>query len=130
MAKLFGRDVRVGRLGDFELEKFKASDLRQASAMFGADGAITPVGGVILLTKATAGAYTLAAPTQAQEGMMVTILSVTAAAHTVTQTSPGFNSAGAGGDVATYGAAIGNAMIIYARSGVWYTISLKGVTLA
>jgi len=100
-----------------------------------ADGAITATSGTVLITKASAAALTLAAPTAGaisaggDDGKILRIVSVTAAAHTVTNTSPGFNAAGSGGDVATYGAAKGNAMEIQAYQGVWYATNLTGVTL-
>jgi hypothetical protein len=50
------------------------------------DGAITIKTHVAKLTKATAGAYTLAAPTAAQEGTRLSILNQTSAAHVITAT--------------------------------------------
>jgi hypothetical protein len=96
-----------------------------------ADGAIGVKSGVVAITKGSAAALTLAAPTDVtDDGARLTIISETAFAHTVTQTTPGFNNAGAAGDVATYGAAAGNAMVLIARGGKWWTEQLKGVTLA
>jgi hypothetical protein len=48
------------------------------------DGAITHIDGTHALTKASAGAYTLAAPTADKEGMRLFIVSRTAFAHVVT----------------------------------------------
>lgn len=95
-----------------------------------ADGAISAKQGVVVITKATAAALTLAAPTATtDDGKVLRIVSSTAAAHTVTQTTPGFNGGTTGSDVATYGAAIGNAMEIVAYNGVWLVSNLTGVTL-
>lgn len=96
-----------------------------------ADGAITIKDGVVMITKGTAAALTLAAPTaSADDGKRLAIISTTAAAHTVTQTTPGFNGGTTGSDVATFTAAIGNGMVIVAYNGTWYTESLRNVALA
>lgn len=96
-----------------------------------ADGAITIREGVAMITKGTAAAVTLAAPTAgADDGKRLAIMSTTAAAHTVTNTSPGFNNGSTASDVGTFGAAIGNGMEVIAYGGVWYTLSLRNVTLA
>jgi hypothetical protein len=98
-----------------------------------ADGAIAvPTGNqAIVLTKATAAAMTLVAPTAGtHDGVTLNIVSTTAVAHTVTQTTPGFNNGGAASDVATFGAAIGNCMEIIAYNGVWLVLALRNVTLA
>jgi hypothetical protein len=103
----------------------------EASAVASADGAITLKAGVVVITKASAAALTLAAPTATTDDFKVLhIVSTTAAAHTVTQTTPGFNNAGTSGDVATFGAAIGNAFTVMAYQGVWYTVNTRNVTLA
>lgn len=96
-----------------------------------ADGAITIKEGVVAITKGSAAALTLAAPTAGVDDYKkLSIVSATAFAHTVTNTSPGFNGAGAAGDVGTFGAAAGNAIEVIAYQGTWYTTNLKGVTLA
>ncbi len=84
----------------------------------------------VLLNKAGVAAMTLAAPSAAQEGVTLTIIAGTAQANTVTQTTPGFNGAGTSGDVATFGGAIGDNMVVRAAKGVWYTVSLRNVTVA
>lgn len=95
------------------------------------DGAISLKEGVVVITKGSAAALTLAAPLAGVDDYKrLTILSATAFAHTVTQTTPGFNNLGATGDVGTYGAAAGNCLVAWAYQGVWYTEQLKGVTLA
>lgn len=96
-----------------------------------ADGAITAKTGVVLITKGSAAALTLAAPTAVtDDGKELEIVSTTAFAHTVTNAAPGFNNAGAAGDVATYGAAAGNSMNVVAYNGIWFAKNLQGVTLA
>ncbi len=104
------------------------------SLSFGVDGAITgPAGAntvpvsdtVIYLTKASAGAYTIALPGQGQTNRL-TFISTTAAAHVVTMTgNPG------GSDVATFTAVIGASLTIKADPvGAWDIIATGLVTVA
>ena len=92
-----------------------------------ADGAITIKSGIVVITKGTAAALTLAAPTAGtaenggDDGKILYIDSTTAAAHTVT-VSGGLRGAGAGADVGTFGAAIGNGVALYAYNGNWYVV--------
>lgn len=96
-----------------------------------ADGAITAKTGQVFITKGSAAALTLAAPTAVtDDGKELEIVSTTAFAHTVTNAAPGFNNGGVASDVATFGAAAGNSMNIVAYNGVWYAKNLQGVTLA
>ena len=103
-----------------------------ASQVIAADGAITITSGTVIITKASAAAITLAAPTATTDDFKkLTIESTTAAAHTVTNTSPGFNNGSTASDVATFGAAIGNSFELIAYQGVWYVLGTpKAVTLA
>lgn len=94
------------------------------------NGAIALLNGNVYLTKAGVAAMTLAAPTAGiDDGKTLTIIAATANAHTVTQTTPGFNSASTSGDVATFGGAIGDNMVIRAYNGAWHVITLRNVTL-
>lgn len=94
------------------------------------DGAITNKNGVVVLNKAGVIAATLANPTATTDDYkMMTILSLTAQAHTVTVTG-GFGNGGTGKDVATFAGAIGDCMTIMAYQGYWYVIGTNGVTLA
>lgn len=86
---------------------------------------------VVLARAGAADAATLAAPTAgSDDGKQLVVVAGTAQAHTVTQTTPGFNGAGAGGDVATFGGAIGDCMTLVAYNGNWLVKSLRNVTLA
>lgn len=86
------------------------------------DGAIAVKMGVVLITKATAAALTLAAPTATtDDGKILVIDSATAAAHTVT-VATGLRGAGAGADVGTFGGAIGDGISLYAYNGAWYPV--------
>lgn len=104
---------------------------------FGADGAITgPAGSgtvpvsntIIYLTKATAGAYTLAAPAIDQQNTL-TFVSTTAAAHTITVTA-GFYGNTTSSDVATFPATKNGTLTVKAQNGLWAPISTasSGVT--
>jgi hypothetical protein len=72
---------------------------------------------------------TLAAPAADQDGLMVTILSGSANAHTVTYTA-WFYGDTTSSDVATFAAKVGPSMTIVARGGTWGVQSLANVTLA
>ena len=94
------------------------------------DGAITIKNGAVLLTKGSAAAITIAAPTSGvDDGAEVTITTSTAFAHVVTQGTVGFNAKGASG-TATWAAAKGNGITIVAIAGNWYVKSNIGVTIA
>ncbi len=95
-----------------------------------ADGAITIQTGTVVITKGTACALTLGTPTTAQNGTIIRIISATAAAHTVTATTIGFNAADAAGDVGTFAAAIGNNLTVVAYGGEWLVLGNTGVTIA
>ena len=118
----------------------KKADLPNGQVLAAADGAID-IGlnnfpDTVLITKGTAATLTIAAPTAGvpakggHDGMRVTVLSTTAAAHTLTNSSPGFNGAGSGSDVGTFGAAIGNWITLEAYNGAWYVVGSLNVTLA
>ncbi len=92
------------------------------------DGAITIADGVVFVTKAAGAAITIADPPAGMDGAILTIISTTAAAHTVTYTA-GFAASETSGDVATFGGAAGDNMTIVACDGVWYATNLTNVTL-
>lgn len=95
-----------------------------------AAGAITLVPGVHQINGAAAIAMTLAAPgPQTPEGTILVIEAGTAAAHTVTYAA-GFAATGAASDVATFGGAIGDSMVIQNIGGAWRILSLSNVVVA
>lgn len=99
--------------------------------LIAADGAITNKSGFVFVTKGSAAAITIADPVSGtDDGKRLSIISTTAYAHTVTRSTTGFNNAGASGDVATFGGAVGDNMVIVAYAGKWYTESTRNVTLA
>jgi hypothetical protein len=101
-----------------------------------ADGAITVKGGVVFITKGSAAALTLAAPTAGDpgaggdDGKELIIVSTTAFAHTVTVATAGFNDLGAAGDVCTFTAAKGNGIRLIAYGGDWWVVGNINGTLA
>lgn len=98
---------------------------------YAVDGAITVANGVAKLTKAGVGAYTLAAPTAAQEGFQLQIVNQTANAHVVTAT--GLLDDGVTGgskNTATFGAFVGATLSLVAINLKWAVVSKNVVTIA
>lgn len=95
-----------------------------------ANGAVAIQNSTVIITKGTACALTLGTPSTAQNGTRVRFVSTTAAAHTVTNATVGFNNGGAGGDVGTFGAAIANGFEVVAYGGVWWSTWVVNVTFA
>jgi hypothetical protein len=97
---------------------------------YGADGAITPptYSTIVTLNKATAAAMTLVSPSGIADGTLMTILSTTAAAHTVTYT-PGFYGDTTSSDVALFAAKVGASATFIACRGLWGVYALANVTL-
>ena len=94
------------------------------------DGAIAIAPGVVKITKAGIAALTLADPAAGDEGTVMIITAATAFAHTVSNAAgSGFNSGGALSDVATFGGAIGDTMVIVAVALKWHAVSLRNVVL-
>lgn len=92
-----------------------------------AAGAITVQPGVSFINGSTL-AMTLANPTTEQNGMVMFIISTNASAHTVTNTT-GFGGGTTSRDVATFGGAVNDELVIVAFNGVWWVISTRNVTL-
>lgn len=93
------------------------------------DGAITVRDGIVVLTKAGAGAITLAAPTAGtHDGIRVDVIAGSAQAHVLTVTGM---AAGAGQDVGTFGGAINDSCSLVAYNGGWYILGApRNVTFA
>jgi hypothetical protein len=99
-----------------------------------ADGAITIKSGVVLITKGTACAATLAAPTAGavsaggDDGKVLIIRPTVAAAHTVTTPANKINTNKL---TATFaGAALTEYQQLVAYNGVWYSMASAGSTLS
>lgn len=107
------------------------TDIVRNIAVASANGAITIENSTVFITKGTAAAMTLAAPTATtHDGVRIEIVATTAAAHTVTVATAGFNDLGAAGDVATFGGAKGDGLTVVAYQGDWYVLHRTNITLA
>lgn len=95
------------------------------------DGAIAVKSGVVVITKGSAAALTIADPTAGTDDYKILrILAATAHAHTVDNSAgSGFNAGGAGADVGTFGGAKGDNIVLMAYQGDWFVISKVNVTL-
>lgn len=82
------------------------------------------------ITKATAAAITLVAPSKAQDGLTLTFTSLTAAAHVITATSLlGDAVSGSPHTTATFAAFIGTTLTLQAQNGIYNVVSSTGVTI-
>lgn len=115
-------------MGDLHNVKQK-SEFKRIVQVLAADGAITIRDGLVILSKGSAGAYTITAPTVAEDGKQLVIVTTTAQAHVITSATVGFNAKGSSG-TATYTAAIGNSVTLDAYNGNWYASVKTGVALA
>ena len=101
----------------------------EATQTLTGDGAITIKNGTVILNKGSAIAATLANPTATTDDFKyLTIISITAQAHTIAVTG-GFGNGGAGKVTATFGTVVGNNVKLVAFGGYWYVIGGQGVTL-
>lgn len=88
---------------------------------------ITQKTGTVILSKGSAGAWTLAAPAAGlDDGKILAIVGTTAFAHTVITPSGKLNGAHT---TVTY-AAVGDAVVLEAYNGIWYTRSLTGAAVS
>lgn len=94
------------------------------------DGAITIAPSNVFLSKGSAAAITLAAPTATtHDGYIITVTAISAQAHVITGSVDGFNAKGSSG-TATFGGAKGDSVSFIAYQGHWYTLSKVNVTIA
>jgi hypothetical protein len=93
-----------------------------AATAFTASGAIPVQSGLVTLGGGSAQAYTLAAPTAAQDGTTMTFSVVTAHAHTLTTPA---NKINGGADTVTF-AAVGDSITLRASNTVWYVVGASG----
>lgn len=102
--------------------------LIQPVAAYAADGAIAISPGVHALTKAGVGAYTLAAPTAAQEGTHLIIFSTTANAHVITATNLINDGVGPLLDTITFDNVAGAHIQLVAYNLLWYVVAQNATT--
>ncbi len=81
---------------------------------------------VVYLTKATAGAYTLAGPAKDQQNTVI-FVSTTAAAHVITYTA-GFFGNTTSSDTATFPATINGVFTMKAQNGTWAPVTAGTMT--
>lgn len=82
------------------------------------------------ITKATAAAITLVAPSKAQDGLTFVFTSLTAAAHVITATTLlGDAVSGSPHTTATFAAFIGATITLQAQNGLYNVVSTTGVTI-
>ena len=94
------------------------------------DGAITIQNATVVLSKGSAAAITLAAPTNGtHDGYIIRVIASSAQAHVITGGVDGFNAKGSSG-TATFGGAKGDSVTFVAYGGHWYTLSKVNVTIA
>ena len=98
---------------------------------YDANGALAIAQGTATLTKAGVNAMTLAAPTVAQEGLILRVVSQTANAHTITATSL-IDDGVTGGSktTATFAAFAGASIELMASNLKWAVISRNNVTIS
>lgn len=96
---------------------------------YATDGAITIASGIATLTKGSAGAYTLAAPSS-QNGTRITILSLTDFAHVVTVTGGCWDGTATTNTTLTFSVVRGACCTLIANGTAWYTESLNAVVPA
>lgn len=96
-----------------------------------ADGPIPIINGTVILTKGSAGAQTLAAPTAAQEGTRLTVISGSAFAHVIAATDKLHDGVTGGAkDTATFAAFQGASITLIAYNLLWYLEGKNLVTIA
>ena len=100
--------------------------------LYAASGAITVAPGLAVITKTgSLAAMTLAAPTSAQNGLILRVTSTTAFAHTITATSLIDDGVTGGSKTTiTFAAFAGASCELVAYEGKWLTLSLKATTVS
>jgi hypothetical protein len=102
-----------------------------AQTVYSADGAIDPLVGSAVLTKGSAAAMTLAAPSASQDGLRLRILNGSAFAHVVTATNLIDDGVTGGAkDTITFGAFVGAAIELEAYNQKWIVVSKNVATVA
>lgn len=110
---------------------FAGAQTPQAQATIAGDGALTIANGSTYLTKGSAAAITLAAPTAAQAGIRITVVSGSSFAHVITATSLLLDGAtGVPHTTATFAAFKGASIILEANNLLWSVVSNNHVTIS
>lgn len=131
-AGMLAVQAKIGIDGSTDSTTLDYKVRRKVATAYAADGAISKDPALLhVLTKTSAGAYTLAAPTAAQEGMILHIVAGTAFAHVVTATDLIDDGVTGGSkDTMTFGAFVGSAITLVAYNLKWVVLSKNVVTVA
>jgi hypothetical protein len=107
------------------------NEANAAVEVFAVNAALTKTTGIKVLTKGSAGAYTLAAPTADEGGRRLTIINGSAFAHVLTATNLIDDGVTGGAkDTATFGAFVGASIELIAYNGKWTVLAKNVVTIA
>jgi hypothetical protein len=111
------------------LEVTATPSLRQPSTEYTADGAIAITSGTHYISKTSAAAMTVAAPTSAISGTRLTISAGTNFAHVITFTGSTLLDGTTGANLTvTLTAFIGSTIVVEARGTTWILVSSSNVT--
>lgn len=127
-----GQALEAASANNDVIEVLRASKASHSPVtLASASGAITVAQSTVVITKAGVAAMTLAAPTSAQNGLVLRVLSSTANAHTITATSL-IDDGVTGGSktTATFGAFAGASIELVAYEGKWLVQSKNVVTIS
>lgn len=103
---------------------------RYTGWVYATAGALRIQNGIQYIGSGGALAMTLAAPAVYQSGMVMVLQASTAQAHTVTYTDGFWGGTNTSSDVATFGGAIGDVLVIEAVNGAWRVLAQKNITIA
>jgi len=98
--------------------------------VYSTDGAIAVASGTAVLTKGTAAAMTLAAPTTAQNGIRVTITAGSDAAHVITSTGNILDGTTGANNTVTLAAFKGSSVTLLAYNQKWLVLCAQVATIA
>lgn len=127
-----GQALEAASANNDVIEVLRASKASHSPVtLASASDAITVAQSTVVITKAGVAAMTLAAPTSAQNGLVLRVLSSTANAHTITATSL-IDDGVTGGSktTATFGAFAGASIELVAYEGKWLVQSKNVVTIS
>lgn len=118
-------------VGSLALTSCTFTKTKHTPTEYAVDGAVDPLVDAAVLSKGTAGAYTLAAPAASQDGHIIRITSNSAAAHVITATGLLHDGVTGGAkNTATFAAFHGASITLMAWEQKWYVLNKNVVTVA
>lgn len=131
-AAMLAVQAKIGADGSTVASSLDYKVRRKVATVYAADGAIAKDPALAhVLTKTSAGAYTLAAPTAAEEGMELVIFAGSAFAHVITATNLLDDGVTGGAkDTATFAAFVGSSLRLMAYNLKWVVVGNNLVTIA